>query len=167
MKTLTTTLLCSTILLVSAAALAEQQANNFEFMLAGAEKSANSFDENDGGISAQLGFFLTKSIELGFRQNAFINSDNGSTSVAASSAVFADFHFDLGSFQPFIGVNGLFNYGGGVQQTFDIGPEAGIKYFVLPKTFIVAQGSYMRQVDDIGNGSLSYALFNLGIGFDF
>lgn len=162
-----TTLICSAALLASGTAMAEQQANNFELILAGAGKSAQSFDDNDGGITAQLGFFLTKSIELGLRQHAFINSSNGSTSVEASSAAFADFHFDLGSFQPFIGVGGLFNYGGGVQQTFDIGPEIGMKYFVMPKTFIVAQGSYMRRVDDIGRGSLSYGLFNLGIGFDF
>ena len=58
MKTLTT-LLCSATLLVSGAAMAEQQAKNFEFMLAGAGKSAKSFDQNDGGISAQLGFFLS------------------------------------------------------------------------------------------------------------
>ena len=166
MKTLTT-LLFSTTLLASSAAMAEQQAKNFEFMLAGADKSAKSFDQNDGGITAQLGFFLTKSIELGIRQNAFINSNNGNTSVVAASAVFADYHFDAGKFQPFIGVGGFFNYGGGANQNFDIGPEAGIKYFVLPKTFFVAQGSYLRRVDDIGSGGLSYALFNLGIGFDF
>lgn len=162
-----TTLLCSATLFASGAVSAEQQANNFELILAGAGKSTKSFDENDGGISAQLGFFLTKSVELGIRQHAFINTDNGNTTVAAASAAFADYHFNLGNFQPFIGVGGLFNYGGGVQQNFDIGPEAGIKFFVLPKTFIVAQGSYMRRVDDIGSGKLSYALFNLGIGFDF
>jgi hypothetical protein len=167
MKKLTTLLCFITLLASSASALAEQQAKNFEFMFAGAGKSARTFDDNDGGISAQLGFFLTKSFELGIRQYAFINSDNGSTSVVAASGLFADYHLDLGEFQPFLGIGGVFNYGGGVQQNFDIGPEIGFKYFVLPKTFIAAQGSYMRRADDIGSGNRSYGLFNLGVGFDF
>lgn len=163
-----TTLACSAALLASGSALAEQQAQNFELSIGGTVKTESFFDDNDGGINAQLGFYLTKAFQVNIRQYGFINSSNGSTSVEGASGVFADYHFDLGSFQPFVGLGGLYNYGSGQRNNnFDVGAEAGMKFFVLPKTFIVAQGTYLRPIDEIGSGTKSYALFSLGLGFDF
>ncbi|MFU8789467.1 MAG: outer membrane beta-barrel protein [Methylobacter sp.] len=161
------TLAC-TALLASGSAFAQQEAHEIEFLLGGTVKTSRFFDDNDGGINAQLGYYLTQQLELSGRQYGFINSSNGSTSVQGASGLFTDYHVDLGIFQPFVGVGGLFNYGSNQQSnSFDVGAEAGIKAFVMPQTFVSAQGTYLRPVDDFGNGHKSYALFSLGVGFTF
>lgn len=82
-----------------------------------------------------------------------------------TSRVFTDFHLDLNNFQPFVGVSAGGIYGSQVKERFVVGAEVGLKYFVFPETFILAQGSYLFQVDDnIEDGA---AIYTLGIGFDF
>lgn len=162
------TLACSAALLASGAALASPEAHDFEISLGGTVKTNSFFDDNDGGITAQMGYYLTKNIQVNARQYGFINSIDNRTSVNGASGVFADFHFDLGNFQPFVGLGGLYSYGSNTtSHTFDMGAEAGVKVFVLPKTFVAAQGTYFRPVDDINNGHKAYALFSLSVGYNF
>ncbi len=169
------TIIYSVALMASDAVIAKQIAGNGELFLGGTgishgtgsgSETSNGFNDTSAGVTAQVGYFLNKSIEVGLRQDVTINDskDQGLT-YQGTSRVFTDFHLDLNNFQPFVGVSAGGIYGSQVKERFVVGPEVGLKYFVFPKTFILAQGSYLFQVDDnIEDGA---AIYTLGIGFDF
>ncbi|MCH9697046.1 MAG: hypothetical protein K0U68_02995 [Gammaproteobacteria bacterium] len=149
---------------------AEQEAGDQEIIIAGSGTSSSGFDSTGVGVAVQYGMFATKEFEWGIRQNvAFADSNDGFEGNAATR-VFGDYHFDLNSanlpnLKPFIGGSFGATYGSSVSESFIIGPEAGIKYYVLPKTFIVAQMSYQFNVrENAGDGETFYTI---GMGFNF
>lgn len=161
----------SFIILMSGAAVAEQEAGDREIIIAGSGVSSSGFDSTGLGIAAQFGLFQTKAFEWGVRQNAsFSDSDKGDFEANGATRAFADYHFDLTQFnlpnlKPFVGGSLGVTYGASVSESFIIGPEAGLKYYVLPKTFIVAQMSYQFNVrENIDNGETFYTI---GMGFNF
>jgi|SwirhisoilCB3_FD_contig_101_328666_length_608_multi_4_in_0_out_0_1 hypothetical protein len=163
------------LLLIPAGAAHAQKylpAGTFELTLSGS--GASNRDVNSGNFNVNIGFgyFILDGLELTGRQSiGYSDPEVGGTSVAWSSSLAIDYHFDLDRFQPFIGAAVGYNYGTGVTDTGIIGPEAGVKYFVNQNTFLFALVQYQfffRNGSDIGNnfddGSFLYAL---GIGFTF
>ena len=141
------------------------------FTLSGSGASDKNLNNGTFGLSFDLARFVTNNIDVGLRQNANYADNPGSNSFAGATRVFSDFHLDGGPWQPFVGANLGGVYGNSVKETMFAGPEAGVKYYVKPKTFIQLQGEYQfffnsaNEVDNSFNdGSFVYSA---GIGFNF
>ena len=77
-----------------------------------------------------------------------------------------DYHLDLGRFWPFFGANLGYVYGEDVSDTWALGLEGGLKYFVNSTTFVLGRVEYQWLLDDddegFGDGQWVYVV---GIGF--
>ena len=151
---------------LSVPSMAEQEVGDREFTLAGSGTSDDGIDNNAFGADASIGWFPSKAFEWGLRQDAaLLDPENRSVTFNFATRVFADYHFDFQRWQPFVGGSFGAVYGKRVDDDFIIGPEAGFKYYVLPKTFVLGQASYQFEVgDSVDDGSTFYTL---GLGFNF
>jgi hypothetical protein len=70
---------------------------------------------------------------------------------------------------PYVGANIGYVYGDGVHDTFEAGPEGGVKFFVNSTTFIklgVEYEFFFDKGDDTSNAfSDGQFIYSLGIGF--
>src|SRR5215213_431641 len=162
------------LLLVPAMARAEFHQRDWEVTLSGSGSNGPDFDGTTFNVGGSLGYFLTDEFEVALRQSIGFNDRgvsggnlNGSTRVAI------DYNFNLGQFVPYIGGNIGYVYGDSVNDTFEGGPEAGVKYFVNPSTFIFLSVEYQFFFDSGDNDDINEAfsdgqfLYGLGIGFKF
>jgi hypothetical protein len=153
-------------------ALAAQNAGDRSFTIAGTGASDKDFDTNTFGTTAQLGWFISEPIEIGLRQTVNVfNSDNADDTWSGASVAFVDWNIGKATLVPFIGANAGGIYGEGVKDTGSAGLEAGLKWYVKEKTFIVFNTQYQwlfdsaNDVDDqFDDGAFFYSL---GIGFNF
>lgn len=142
-----------------------------QFTLSGTGSNDRDFDTGGIGASAGLSWFLTDGWEVGVRQD-FNFADTGARDTwNGTTRAAVDYNFDLGRFRPFVGASIGYIYGDGVNETGIIGPEAGLKYFVNPTTFIYGQTSYQYLFEDSNDLSDNFDnavwLHNIGIGFKF
>lgn len=159
-------------LLTPAIALAGPDAGDRSFTLSGGGASDDSFDVSTYSVSSSIGWFTTDTIELGVRQNlSGVAVDDGDDSWAGATRGYADFHLGTGSVMPFVGVNIGAIYGDGVNDTGTAGVEAGAKFYVKEKTFILLQAEYQflfEDADEIDDQFDDGAFFyTLGVGFNF
>ncbi len=159
--------------LLGSSAWAAPQAGDRALTLSGTGNSDKKFNNNNFGMSGELGYFTSDSLELGVRQS--VNGsivDNGRDAWAGATRGFADWHFGgPNAFQPFLGLNVGGLYGDNVKETWAAGPEAGMKYYVRDKTYIQFQAEYeflFQNADDVDNTFDDGAFFyTLGIGYNF
>ena len=147
--------------------LAQPAPGEWEMTLGGGGNSEKDFDNTSFGLNLGVGYYFSPPFEVSLRQ-AF---NHGGDTWNGSTALAADWHFNLDKFRPFVGANLGWIYGKGMDESFAMGPEAGVKYYVLDKTFIYGMVEYLflangtRDVkDNFNNGTLRYSL---GIGFNF
>ena len=144
---------------------------DWELQLTGNGANGNDFDGFTVGASGSLGYFMTDALELSLRQSVNYNDIAVDSNITASTRVAADWHFDMGQWQPFIGANIGYVYGEGVEETFAAGPEAGIKYFVNNTTFISLLAEYQFFFDEGDDADDAFNdgqfIYSLGIGFRF
>ena len=148
------------------------QAGDHEFTLSGSGSSNNRLNNSTGALDLSLGYYLNDSFEMSLRQSAGYDNPPGSSATSEFSTLLAfDQHFLSGDFRPFIGVNLGGVYGKAVQNSFEAGLEAGVKYYVKPKTFVFGLVDYsflFRDSNQIQNRFDHGAFFwNAGIGFLF
>lgn len=159
--------------LVGTSAWAGPQTGDRVLTLSGTGGSDKNFNNNDFGVSGELGYFLSDSLEAGIRQSVNASVQKHANNVyAGSTRAFADWHFGgPNAFQPFIGVNLGGVYGESVKESWSAGPEIGMKYYVKDKTFIQAAAEYQflfQHANDIDNKFNNGAYFyTLGIGYNF
>jgi hypothetical protein len=143
-----------------------------EFTLSGAGSSDKEFDNNAFALDASFGHYLSSASEIGIRQSVGVSDSEGSDSQwNGSTRFFYDYHFGEGKLRPFLGLNIGYIYGESVEETFIAGPEVGLKYYVLPTTFITAQVEYQFLFESahdadsrFDDGAFAYGV---GIGFNF
>lgn len=139
----------------------------WELTLNGAGFSDETFNGGQFSIGGSLGRFLTNDLEVAVRQTTgysdVTNNWSGSTRVAA------DYHFGDDHLRPFVGASAGYVYGGEFRDTWAIGPEAGVKFFVDDDTFIYGSLGYdffsrkaTNEEGDFRNGQFVYGV---GIGF--
>jgi hypothetical protein len=159
------------LLVLPTIAQAQFEQGDKEFTLGATAANGNDFDGFSGGGNASLGYFLTDNLELSVRQSLSYTDIGVDASLNGSTRVAADFHFDLGKFQPFIGANFGYVYGDAVSDTFEGAPEGGVKWFVNSTTFIFAMAEYQfffDSADDADSGfDNGQFVYTLGIGFRF
>jgi hypothetical protein len=170
MKKLMITLILRTVFVLAVLPLtlpAQPVQGEWEMTLGGNGNSEKDLDNAALGLNFGVGYYCTPQLEVSIRQSFNHSGDtwNGATALGA------DWHFDLNKFRPFLGANLGWIYGKNMDESFALGPEAGLKYYVLDKTFIYGMVEYLflangtRDVqNNWNNGNLRYTL---GIGFNF
>jgi hypothetical protein len=111
------------ILALPALSQAQFEAGNWttEISANGTATSGGSFDSFDASWPAQPGYFLTKELQIGLRNNV-VWSDGGSLR-NGSIAAFADYHFDMDRWQPYVGANIGYAYGDAIEDAWIAGPN--------------------------------------------
>ena len=149
-------------------------AGNWELTLAGIGTSNQDFDEHALGANIGVGYFVFDGLELSLRQTISYVTGSDSDSTDASTTVALDWHLGFGDrrqWQPFIGAHVGYYYGDTFSDTFEYGPEAGLKYFVNDTTFLYFRAEYQMFSDTFGGGGGSdqdrQFLYGVGIGFRF
>lgn len=148
-------------------------AGEFEFTLSGSGGSDEHIERGSFGFATSLGYYATEAILFGARHNMiFFDADDTDSSIAATSRIFVDYHFDLERLRPYVGVNLGARYGDdGVDEAGTVAPEWGIKFFALEKTFIQASMEYQFFFDDVDDADNraddGQFVYGLGLGFAF
>lgn len=147
--------------------------DDWEFVISGTGSNDKEFEQGEFGFNAELGNYFTENLLVGVRQgvNWSGGSDvsdrwNGATRVAGA------YHFDMGQWRPFIGANLGYKYGGsGFNDTWTVGPEAGVKWYAKERTFVMLRVAFdsefdrFRRIDDdFERGTFNYVL---GVGYNF
>jgi hypothetical protein len=136
-------LVVAALLLIPTFAKADFQQGNWELTLSGAGSSNKGITQGSFAINGSIGYFLTKDLELALRQSVGYQDFNAGTTITASTRGAVDWHFDLGNWKPFIGGNVGYSYGSHhVEDTWEVAPEAGLKYFLNSTTFIYGMAEY-------------------------
>ena len=163
----------SVIPATSASAQQYLDQGTWELTLSGSGASNRDVNAGNFGIQGSIGYFVLDQLEVVGRQTiSYVDNDNfpgGSTSIAFSSALALDYHFDLDRWQPFVGAQFGYIYGDDVHDTFIAGPEAGVKYFVNATTFVFASVEYQFLFDegDDADDAVDDGLFVYGLGIGF
>lgn len=142
---------------------------DWEVQMGGGGTTPHNFRSSTYNIDFSIGHFVTDHLSLAFRQ-AINFTDVGGSNLRGASRGAVDWHFGDGRFRPFVGVNfgGVYGDGG---DSWLAGPEAGLKWFVHPHTYLFAMGEYqiffdrIRDFDD--NARRGDFVFTFGIGFLF
>ncbi len=145
-----------------------------EFTLAGTGTSDKDFDNSSFGISGDYGWYTNDNMVWGIRQSInYADVAGGGLSNnfwSGSTRGYVNHLFLDGAARPFIGANLGAIYGDAV-DTGTAGLEFGLKYYVLPKTFILARAEYQFFFNSSSdaregwdNGAFSYVL---GMGYNF
>jgi hypothetical protein len=145
----------------------------FEFTLAGQGSSNEDVDAGSFSGEASIAALLGPNFSIGARQNITYNDANAGTVLNGSTRVFTDFQFNLGRVAPFVGANFGYVYGDTVNETFAIGPEAGLKIYLgeTSDVFLFGRVEYQFFFDEgdaVGDvfedGQL---LYTIGLGLRF
>ena len=154
------------LMLAATSASAQFKAGDWSLALGGFGTNGQDFDSATFNFSGELGYFFTNQLELALRQSiGYSDLGTGSTWVG-STAVAADWHFDFGQWQPYVGVALGFAYGD-LNDTGFGGPEGGVKYFVNDTTYIQASIGYQWFFDSDDNMDDGAFIYGLNIGFRF
>lgn len=147
-------------------------AGNWELTLAGQGQNDRDFNTTAFSVQGSIGYFFTDNLEVALRQTVGYGDgpstgSNGSAWNAATDLAL-DWHFDLGRWQPFVGANIGYVYGDNVNDTWEAGPEAGVKYFITQTAFVqlMAQYEFFFKSGNTSTDSLSDGAFfySLGLG---
>ena len=157
------------MLSISSFAFANFAEGNKELTLSGSGNNDDEFDSGAVSIAGSFGYFLTDAFEIGIRQSLSHADSGAGSSTSLSTRGFADFHFDLGAWRPFVGVNLGYVWGDDIDDTWEAAPEAGVKYFVNDTTFIFAMVEYQFFFNDTDGIDDAFDdgqfVYSLGIGF--
>ena len=154
------------LLLVATTAQGQFEAGNWELKLAGNGANDQDFDGGTVAITGSLGYFTSKEFEVGLRQSLNWSDsveDTGDSIWSGDTRIFANYHFDMDRWQPYVGVFGGYIYGDVADDSWIGGPEVGVKYFVNSTTFIFAMAQYEFNLEEsFSEGGWFYSA---GIGF--
>ncbi len=148
------------------------QRGDRELTLAGTGSSDNNFDSTNLSAQVGLGYFMTDFFEIAFRQDGtYIDRKNGGSYYNAASRGALDFYMPLDPVYPYIGVNGGYIYGDLVNDQWIVGPEAGIKFFAGPTSFIYGALEYEFLLNDSNDVEEDFEdgrfVYSIGVGLTF
>jgi hypothetical protein len=159
------------LLLAPAISQAQFKQGDWELTLSGQGAHGPDLDGFSAAAAGNLGYFLTDQFEIGVRQTLQYTDIGVGSALNGSTAFAVDFNFDLGRFVPYIGANIGYVYGDAVSDTWEAGPEGGLKYFVNNTTFVFLSVQYEFFFDQGSDFNTAFSdgqfLYGLGIGFRF
>lgn len=149
-----------------------RQAGDWEFTIGGSGMSNNDLNNSLGGVDFSLGRFTTDSLLVSVRQSvSYANGQSSGAKHDGSTFLALDQHFGAGRLQPFVGINAGGLYGGRTSDTWAAGIEAGVKYYVMPRTFVRALVNYAWTFNDSNSASDNFDngafIWSVGAGFNF
>lgn len=140
-------------------------AGNWEATLTGSGQSDDKFKDNNLGITGSLGYFYTDNWLFSIKQGLGTTDVGNSNLINARTVLQGAYQFDMGKWQPYLGMNVGAVYGAGINDSASFGPEAGIKYYVNESTFLYGNMAYDVPIDECcHDGTVPYAF---GVGFNF
>lgn len=156
------------IVLVTVPAMAQNagfagfQKGDWALTLSGEGTSSKDFDNSQFNLNVAPSYFLTNEFELGVRQNV-----SYSDGFSGATTAFVDYNIRLENHKlvPYVGVSLGYAYGENLPDTWTLGPEVGVKYFVNDTTYLYGNAAYKFDLDDgFDSGAFVYGV---GIGFRF
>lgn len=143
-----------------------------EFSVGGAGSSDKNFDNGGFGVAGDLGWYLSDRTVAGVRQTVnWASVNDGGDAWQGSTRGFVDYHFGVNRLRPFVGASLGAIYGDGVKETGTAGLELGMKYYVLPSTFLQARAEYHFLFDSRSSASNNYDdgswAYMIGMGYSF
>ena len=147
------------------------QEGDWELIISGNGANDKDFDNGTGAATFEVGYYILDELIVGGRQGVGLTASEDDWNLSASTSAFIDYQFDLDRWRPFVGVSIGYLYGEDVEETFIAGPEAGVKYYVKPETFIYVRGAYEFLFDSADDADNQFDdgrfVYGLGIGFNF
>jgi hypothetical protein len=142
---------------------------DWTFTLQGSGSSDDELDNSTLSLELSLGYLVTDNIEIGLRQGiGYSDPERGNDTWNASTRGFADYHFDMQRWQPFIGINFGYLYGDDVNESWIAGPEGGVKYFIKNNTHLQFLIEYNATFDDADEADEAFDdgrfVYALGMG---
>jgi hypothetical protein len=159
-------------MIVTSAAHAQFKDGDFEVTLSGSAQNGPDFNGVSAAANVNLGYFITKELEVGIRQTVGFNDIGTSGDLNGSTRAAVDYNFDLGAVVPYVGANIGYVYGDSVTDTWEAAPEGGLKWFVNGTTFVFVSVEYQfffdHNTDNFSNAfSDGQFVYGLGVGFRF
>jgi outer membrane protein W len=146
---------------------------NWELTIGGNGSNDPDFTGTNLGVNGSIGYFISDNLEISVRQSLIYSDVGGGGSGKGSSwdgstRIAADWHFDAGQWQPFIGANIGYVYGDSTNDTFEAAPEAGVKYFLNTTTFVFLMAEYQFFFDKANQATDTFSdgqfVYTMGLG---
>jgi len=159
-----------------------RQANQFgpssgdrELSVSGAGSSSRNFDNGNFGLVLEHGWYTHDNFAWGIRQSISYASLEGESFKDdywnGSTRAYGNYQFGSKNLRPFIGGSLGFIYGDGVNNSAFTGAEVGLKYYVLPSTYILGRVEYQWFFDRSSDADVAFRdgayAHTLGIGYNF
>lgn len=143
-----------------------------ELTISGSGSSGTELDQGTFGLNAELGWYLTDHIEAGVRQGvSWSGIENGDDLWNGYTGGFINYQFGESRLRPLVGVSLGYAYGDNIEETFFAGIGAGLKYYVLPNTFIEGRAEWQFYFDNPDEANNAFDdgsfVYTLGVGFNF
>lgn len=142
-------------------------ADALNFTLAGNGATSVKGWNTSFGLNAGLSLegVLVSPLEVGVRQGIGLVDNRD---VRGDTALFADFNVPVSKrLTAFVGADIGDVYGQGVNNTVFAGPEAGLKLFVVEKTYIYGRVNYDFQLTDRSGTDRDSLRYTVGVGIKF
>lgn len=147
-----------------------------EFSMSGTGSSDRNFDSGNFGVTGDLGWYFRDNAVAGIRQSinyASIEGENLRNDFwNGSTRGYYNYHFLSGRSRPFLGASLGGIYGDGVKNSAFAGLEAGVKYYVQQRAYLLGRAEYQflfSSTSDAGDAfqdSGAWA-YTVGLGFNF
>lgn len=147
-----------------------------EFSLSGTGSSDRNFDSGTFGVTGDMGWYLQEHMILGVRQSINYASIEGESLIDdfwnGSTRGYLNYQFLDNRARPFIGGSLGGVYGDGVQDSAFAGLEAGLKYYVLTKTYLLTRVEYQFLFDSASDATDAFQddgawAYTVGLGYNF
>lgn len=163
--------------------VASAQPSNFgpekgerEFSISGTGSSDQKFDSGNFGVTGDMGWYLEDHLVTGVRQSINYASIDGESIVDdfwnGSTRGYVNYQFLDDRARPFVGASLGGIYGDGVKDSAFAGLEAGMKYYMLPKTYFLARAEYQFLFSSTSDATDAFQddgawAFTIGLGYNF
>ncbi len=147
-----------------------------EFSISGTGSSDRNFDSGSFGVTGDMGWYLQDHMVAGVRQSVNYASIEGESIIDdfwnGSTRGYLNYQFLDDRVRPFIGASLGGVYGDGVQNSGFAGLEAGLKYYVLTKTYFLTRVEYQFLFDSTSDASDAFQddgawAYTVGLGYNF
>lgn len=162
---------------------ASAQSSNFgseqgerEFSLSGTGSSDQGFNSGTFGVTGDMGWYLQDHTVVGIRQSINYASIEGESLIDdfwnGSTRGYYNYHFIADRARPFLGGSLGGVYGDGVNDSAFAGLEAGVKYYVLSKTYFLARVEYQFLFSSTSDATDAFQddgawAYTVGLGYNF
>lgn len=140
-------------------------AGDWEATLTGSGLSDYKFKDNSLGVTGSIGYYYTDNWLFSVKQSLANQAQGNSNLINARTVFQGAYQFDMGKWQPYVGMNVGAYYGAGVSDDASFGPEVGLKYYVNESTFLYGNMAYEVPFDNCCKGGI--VPYAIGVGFNF